>query len=65
VRSISHQIDLILRSSLPNNAPYRITPAESEEVNIKVEELLQRGMIRESLSPCTIPIVLMPNKTVE
>jgi hypothetical protein len=33
LRSISHQIDLILGSSLPNKAPYRMTPTESEEVN--------------------------------
>jgi hypothetical protein len=31
VRSISHQIDLMPGSSLPNKAPYRMTPTESEE----------------------------------
>jgi hypothetical protein len=33
LRSISHQIDLIPRSSLPNKSPYWMTPIESEEVN--------------------------------
>jgi len=32
VRSISHQIDLMFGSILPNKAPYMMTPAESEEV---------------------------------
>jgi len=50
VRSISHQIDLIPRSSLPNKAHYRMTPIENEEVNKKVYELLDRGLIRERLS---------------
>ena len=31
-RSISHHIDLILGSSLPNKAPHRMTPQENEEI---------------------------------
>jgi len=50
VRSISHQIYLIPGSSLPNKAHYRMTPIEKEEVNKKVYELLDRGLIREILS---------------
>ena len=45
LRSISHQIDLILGSSLPNKGPYRMTPIESEEVNGLVQEFLNRGLI--------------------
>jgi hypothetical protein len=33
LHNISHQIDLILGSILPNEALYRISPSESEEVN--------------------------------
>jgi len=62
MRSISHQIDFLPGSSLPNKAPYRMTPAESEEVNRQVQELLDRGLIRESLSPCAVPAVLAPKK---
>jgi hypothetical protein len=53
LRSISHQIDLIPGLNFPNKAPYRMTPSESEEVNRQVQELLDRGLIRESLSPCS------------
>jgi hypothetical protein len=35
IRSISHQIDLILGSSFPNKAVYRLTPQENEEVKDK------------------------------
>jgi hypothetical protein len=36
MRSIYHQIDLMLGSSLPNKSPYRMNPTESEEVNQQV-----------------------------
>ena len=40
IRSISHCMDLIPGASLPNRAPYRLTPTENEELNRKVHELL-------------------------
>ena len=45
VQKISHQMDLILGASFPNNAAHRMTPAESEELNKQVNELLQKGLI--------------------
>ena len=65
VRSISHCRDLIPRASLPNKEPHRLTPIENEELNRQVHELLQKGLIRESLSPCVVPIVLAPKKNGE
>jgi len=62
VRRISHQIDLIPRSSLPNKAPHIMTPAKNEELNRQVHELLERGLMKEILSPCAIPDVLAPKK---
>ena len=61
-RSINHHIDLILRTSFPNKAAYRMTPKENEEVRNQVQELLDKGLIRESLSLCVVPIVLNPKK---
>ena len=65
VRSISHCIDLIPGASFPNKAPYRLTPTENEELNRQVHELLQKGLIRESLSPCSVPVVLTPKNNGE
>ena len=65
VRSISLCMDLILGASLPNKAPYRLTPTENEKLNRQVHELLQKGLIRESLSPCAVPTVLAPKKNGE
>ena len=62
IQKISHHIDLIPGASLPNKAAYRMTPVENEEVKKQVQELLDKGLIRESLSPCTVPTVLSPKK---
>lgn len=62
IRSIRHCMDLIPDASLPNKAPYRMTPKENEEINKQVQELLDKGLIRESLSPCVVPAVLAPKK---
>jgi hypothetical protein len=62
IRSISHHIDLIPGASLPNKEAYRLTPRENEEVKNQVQELLDKGLVRESLSPCAVPTVLSPKK---
>ena len=65
VRSVSYCMDLIPGASFPNKAPYRLTPTENEELNRQVHELLQKGLIRESLSPCVVPTILAPKKNGE
>ena len=65
LRSISHCMDLIPGASFPKKAPYRLTPTKNEELNRQVHELLQKGLIREGLSPCVVPIVLVPKKNEE
>jgi hypothetical protein len=62
MRSVSHHIDLIPRASLPNKAAYRLTPQENEEVKRQVQDLLDKGLVRESLSPCVVSTVLSPKK---
>jgi hypothetical protein len=60
--SVSHHIDLILGASFPNKAAYRLMPRENDEVKRQVQELLDKGLVRESLSPCVVPTVLSPKK---
>jgi hypothetical protein len=62
IRSISHHIDLIPGASLPSKAAYRLTPQENEEVKRQVQDLMDKGLIQESLSPYVAPIVLIPKK---
>lgn len=61
-RSISHHIDFILGASLPNKVAYRMSPKDNEEIRKQVQELLDKGLIRESLRPCVFPMVLAPKK---
>ena len=59
---IEHQIDLIPSASLPNRAPYQTNPEETKEIQRQVRELLDKGYVHESLSPCAVPIILVPKK---
>jgi hypothetical protein len=62
LRGIEHKIDLVPGASLPNRAAYRANPEETKEIQRQVQYLLDRGYIRENLSPCSIPVLLVPKK---
>jgi hypothetical protein len=62
MRDIQHCIDLIPGSSLPNKPAYRMTPLEREELQKQVTELIQKGYIRPSSSPCSILVLLTLKK---
>ena len=62
LRGIEHKIDLVLGASLPNRAAYRANPEETKEIQRQVQELLDRGYIHESLSPCSVPVLVVPKK---
>ena len=62
IRGIEHQIDLIPGAPLPNKAAYRCNPEETKELQRQIGELLQMGYVRESLSPCAVPVLLVPKK---
>jgi hypothetical protein len=62
LRGIEDQIDLIPGASLPNRAPYRTNPEETKEIQYHVQDLLDKGYVRESLSPCAVPVILVPKK---
>ena len=62
IRGIEHQIDFVPGASIPNKPAYRSNPEEIEELQMQVGELMSKGYIRESLSPCAVPVLLVPKK---
>ena len=62
LRRIEHQIDFMLGASIPNRPAYRSNPKETKELQRKVDELLAKGYMKESMSPYAIPILLVPKK---
>ena len=62
MHGIEHQIDLISRATLPNHPAYITNPEETKEIQRKVQALLDKGYVHESLNPCSVPVILVPKK---
>ena len=61
-RGIEHQIDFVPGASLPNRPAYRTNPIETKEIETQVNELLEKGWVQKILSPCVVPVLLVPKK---
>jgi hypothetical protein len=42
---------------VPNRSAYRSNPEETKELQ-SVNELIMKGYIRETMSPCVVPVLL-------
>ena len=51
IRGIEHQIDFVPGATIPNRPAYRSNPEETKELQKQVSELMEKGFMRESLSP--------------
>lgn len=61
-REIQHEIQLQADAPLPNIGMYRLSVLQNEEIKKQVQELVEKGVIHPSTSPCGSPIVLVPKK---
>jgi hypothetical protein len=53
---------LIPGATLPNCAAYRTNLKETRKIQRQVQELLYHEYVQESLSPCVVPVILVPKK---
>ncbi|XP_056688342.1 uncharacterized protein [Spinacia oleracea] len=61
-REIDFNIDLIPGSAPVSKAPYRMAPAELQELKKQLDELLDKGYIRPSVSPWGAPVLFVRKK---
>ena len=62
IRGIEHQIDFVPRDTIPNRPTYRSNPEETKELQRQVEDLMSKGYVRENMSPCAVPVLLVLKK---
>ncbi|CAA0824553.1 Unknown protein, partial [Striga hermonthica] len=61
-RQVKFSIDLILGARPVSKAPYRMTPKELQELKTQIQELLNLGFIRPSVSPWGAPVLFVKKK---
>ena len=61
-RDIVHEIRTEEGAKPPSRLPYRLGPAEQDEMEEQVKDLLAQGFIRPSTSPYGAPILFIPKK---
>ena len=61
-REIEFKIDLVPGVAPISKTPYRMAPAELKELKIQLQDLLERGFIKESDSPWGAPVLFVKKK---
>nr|GEY22057.1 putative reverse transcriptase domain-containing protein [Tanacetum cinerariifolium] len=62
VREVKFNIELISGTEPISKAPYRMAPIELKELKDQLQELLERGFIRPSVSPWGAPVLFVKKK---
>uniref|UniRef100_A0A2N9G1C9 CCHC-type domain-containing protein n=1 Tax=Fagus sylvatica TaxID=28930 RepID=A0A2N9G1C9_FAGSY len=56
IRGIEDQIDIVPGAAIPNRPAYRSNPEETKKLQRQVKDLMSKGYVRESMSPCAVPV---------
>ncbi|KAJ9547259.1 hypothetical protein OSB04_019802 [Centaurea solstitialis] len=61
-RQVKFRIDLIPGAAPVAKAPYRLAPAEMQELSCQIQDLLDKGFIQPSSSPWGAPVLFVKKK---
>ena len=61
-REIEFAIDVVLGATPTSITPYRMAPLELKELKLQLQELLEKGFIRPSVSPWGAPVLFVKKK---
>ena len=61
-RKIEHTIEIDPAAQPPNRAPYRLGPAEQDELEAEICDFVTQGFIWPSVSPYGAPVLFVPKK---
>ena len=62
VREVELSIEILLGTAPTSRAPYKMAPTELKELKIQLQELLDKGFIRPSVSPWGAPVLFVKKK---
>ena len=55
-------IAIFLGTTPTSRSPYRMAPTELKKLKIQLQELLDKGFIRPTVSPCGAPVLFVKKK---
>ncbi|XP_024042818.1 uncharacterized protein LOC112099625 [Citrus clementina] len=61
-REVEFTIELVLGTTPTSRAPYRMAPIQLKELKVQLQELLDKGFIRPSVSPWGAPVLFVKKK---
>ena len=62
IREVDLSIEILLGIAPTSRAPYRMAPTELKKLKIQLQDLLDKGFIRPSVSPWGAPVLIVKKK---